>query len=199
MLLTEQTTVPAAALPVAAFRDHMRLGTGFAEDGAEDPMLEAVLRAAIAAVEGRTGKVLLTRGFVWRLHGWSGAERQPLPVAPVATVSELRIVDRLGVVAVVAPEAWRLERDTHRPRLVSLVSGFPQIPLGGEAEVVFEAGFGADWAAVPSDLAQAVFLLAAEYYDSRSAAMFEAGAMPFGVLALLERWRTVRVLGGGAT
>ena len=49
-MLVEQTTAPAAALPVADFRDHLRLGTGFADEGAEDSLLETFLRAAIAAV-----------------------------------------------------------------------------------------------------------------------------------------------------
>ncbi|MFN6951054.1 MAG: hypothetical protein ACK4NE_00460 [Albidovulum sp.] len=45
-------------------------------------------------------------------------------------------------------------------------------------------------------LAGAVLLLAARYHEFRH----EPGAgqtMPFGVTALIERWRTVRVLGGG--
>ncbi|MGB8623245.1 MAG: hypothetical protein WCD16_10540, partial [Paracoccaceae bacterium] len=65
MMLIEQTAVPAAALPVSQFRDHLRLGTGFADDGAQDALLEATLRAAMAALEGRTGKVLLSRPFLW--------------------------------------------------------------------------------------------------------------------------------------
>ena len=33
MMLTEQTAVPAAALPVQALKDHLRLGSGFADAG----------------------------------------------------------------------------------------------------------------------------------------------------------------------
>ena len=43
MLLIEMTPVPDAALPVAAFRDHLRLGSGFADEGAEDALLQALL------------------------------------------------------------------------------------------------------------------------------------------------------------
>ena len=48
---------------------------------------------------------------------------------------------------------------------------------------------------MPADLAQAVLMLAARYHEDRS---FEGSqsAMPFGVSALIERWRSVRVLGG---
>ncbi|MHC0053110.1 head-tail connector protein [Actibacterium sp. D379-3] len=199
MMLIEQTTVPAAALPVSQFRDHLRLGTGFADDGAEDALLEALLRAAMSAIEARTGKVLLTRGFVWSLVAWRDGIRQALPVAPVTQVSELKIIDRQDAAVVVDPAAYRLEKDTHRPRLAAGGAALPVIPLGGSAEIGFEAGFGAEWDAVPADLAQAVLLLGAHYYEHRSEAAFGEGGMPFGVLALLERWRTVRILGGGAT
>lgn len=64
MLLTEQTIVPGAALPVQAFKEHLRLGTGFGDDDVQDALAESYLRAALAAVEGRTGKALLAREFL---------------------------------------------------------------------------------------------------------------------------------------
>jgi hypothetical protein len=39
--------------------------------------------------------------------------------------------------------------------------------------------------------------LAAGYHENRHERSGATG-MPFGVTALIERWRTVRVLGGGA-
>jgi uncharacterized phiE125 gp8 family phage protein len=71
------------------------------------------------------------------------------------------------------------------------------VPAGGGVEVVFDAGFAADWAGVPADLRQAVFLLAAQYHDYRHEGGMSGDAMPFGVMALIERWRNVRVLGAG--
>ncbi|MGR3464306.1 head-tail connector protein, partial [Limimaricola sp.] len=59
MRLIETGAVPEAALPIEGFRAHLRLGTGFAEDGLQDAGLAGFLRAAIAAIEARTGKVLL--------------------------------------------------------------------------------------------------------------------------------------------
>ena len=66
MMLIEETNVPDAVLPVEAFRMHLRLGTGFAQDGLQDPVLRSFLRAAMAAVEARTGKVLIIRRFACR-------------------------------------------------------------------------------------------------------------------------------------
>jgi len=197
MMLIEQTTVPVASLPVAEFKEHMRLGTGFADDGAQDALLEALLRAAIAAVEGRTGKVLLARSFTWSLTAWRDGIKQAIPVAPVGSVSAVKIIDREGFEAVVDASAYVLEKDTHRPHLAAASGCLPQIPLGGRAEVAFEAGFDAAWSGVPEDLAQAVFLLAGHFHQHRSASAPNEASMPFGVQALLERWRTVRILGGG--
>ncbi len=61
---------------------------------------------------------------------------------------------------------------------------------------MFRAGFGAGWADIPADLAQAVLLLAAHYYEYRDEVSLSQGCMPFGVSSLIERYRTVRLLTG---
>lgn len=197
-MLIEQTTVPGAALPVQALKDHLRLGTGFADDGMQDALVESFLRAAVAVIEGRIGKVLIARRFLLSLEDWRSGSEQALPVAPVSAIVSVTLVDAAGGAAVVDPGRYRLVPDTHRPKLAAAGILLPLVPVEGRAEVVFDAGFGADWAAVPADLAQAVMLLAAEYYERRHDAGVRTGGLPFGVVTLIERWRTVRVLGGGA-
>lgn len=197
-MLNEVTAVPGAALPLAQFRDHLRLGTGFADPGAEDVALEAYLRAAMAAIEGRTSKVLMAREFVLVLERWRGEACQPLPVAPVRALGAVRMRARDGAEVLVDPARYRLVADLARPRLQAVGGALVAIPPGGVVEVAFIAGFGPDWADLPVDLAQAVFLLAAQYYELRHEGMGAGGAMPFGVMALIERWRTVRSLGSRA-
>ncbi|WP_026155335.1 hypothetical protein [Paracoccus sp. N5] len=196
MMLVELTAPAIEALPVAGLRDHLRLGTGFdmAVDAAETAALGGFLRAAIATIEARTGKVLLTRQFRLRLEEWRDPAGQPLPLAPVGSVERVEITDAAGVVVPVEG-GWRLVQDTQRPMLLPEGAWLPRVPSGGFVTVTFSAGFGAWWDSVPADLAQAVLMLAARYHEDRS---FEGsqGAMPFGVSALIERWRSVRVLGG---
>ncbi|CAM2987343.1 phage conserved hypothetical protein, phiE125 gp8 family [Paracoccus aminovorans] len=196
MMLVELTAPAIEALPVAGLRDHLRLGTGFdmAVDAAETAALAGFLRAAIATIEARTGKVLLTRQFRLRLEEWRDPEGQPLPLAPVGSVERVEITDAAGVVVPVEG-GWRLVQDTQRPMLLPVGAWLPTVPSGGFVTVTFSAGFGPWWDSVPADLAQAVLMLAARYHEDRS---FEGsqGAMPFGVSALIERWRSVRVLGG---
>jgi len=196
MTLTEETPVPQAALPVEAFKAHLRLGTGFAEAQVQDAVLESFLRAALAAIEARTGKILIWRDFSWRLVRWQSGEGQALPVAPVVSLDAVTLIDRDGVEAPVPLSRLRLEPDDQRPFLRPHGGSLPGIPTGGAVRVRFVAGMAADWGGLPADLAQAVLLLAAHYYEYRHETALSGGCMPFGVTSLIERYKTVRLLAG---
>jgi uncharacterized phiE125 gp8 family phage protein len=196
MMLTEETPVPQAALPVEEMKDHLRMGSGFADDGLQDGLIETCLRASLAAIEGRIGKMLFQRRFLWVLDCWRDDE-QALPVAPVSSLVSVTLVDAVGGEVAVVPAAYRLVKDLHRPRLAGKGGSLPTIPGEGVAKVVFDAGFGAAWTDIPVDLRQAVLLLAGEYYEHRHDDGAQAAGLPFGVVTLIERWRTVRILGGG--
>ncbi|WP_415234340.1 head-tail connector protein [Pseudorhodobacter sp.] len=197
MMLIEQTTVPTLALPVQVLKNHLRLGTGFADDGMQDGLIESYLRAAMAVIEGRIGKVLIARLFKWSLEDWRAGGEQALPVAPVASIEQISLLDRDGNAQTVPAALYRLVQDMHRPRVQAAGFMLPQVPMGGGIEIEFVAGFGPAWVDVPADLAQAVLMLSAEYYERRHEGGLRADAgLPFGVVALIERWRTVRVLGG---
>jgi uncharacterized phiE125 gp8 family phage protein len=107
------------------------------------------------------------------------------------------VVDAGGVAAVLPGEAWRLVQDAQRPVVMALGLAFPVVPVGGELRIRFRAGFGESFAEVPADIQQAVLLLAAHYHEFRQDTGLGAGCMPFGVTALIERFRPVRI-GGGA-
>ncbi len=198
MMLTERTAVPTSALPVDEFRDHLRLGTGFADDFIQDGLLETCLRGAIAAIEARTGKALLIREFNWSVTAWRDLSRHTLPVAPVNHLISLRILDRHGDEAFVDPNRFVLERDAHRPRLASTSLFLPSIPIGGSAEIAFEAGYAEKWQDLPEDLKRAVLLLASTYYENRFEGAESGTAIPYGVSTLIERYRNVRLFGGAA-
>lgn len=197
MTLVEETTPGTEALPVAGLRAHLRLGSGFevAADHAEEAALAGFLRAAITTIEARTGKVLLERVFRLRLDDWRDRLGQPLPLAPVQTVESVVIEDGLGNTDTVDPALYRLVPCNQRPMLAPTGVILPHVPRRGSVTVRFRAGFGTGWDAIPADLAQAVMLLATRYYEDRS---FEgsASAMPFGVSAMIEKWRSVRLMAG---
>jgi uncharacterized phiE125 gp8 family phage protein len=196
MMLTEVTQVPPAALPVEEMKDHLRMGSGFADDGLQDGLIESYLRAALAAIEGRIGKMLFLRQFLWVLECWRDAE-QALPVSPIAGIVSVTLVDAAGGEVIVPGTSYRLVKDLHRPRLAGKGTSLPVIPNEGAVKLVFDAGFGLAWTDIPVDLRQAVLLLAGEYYEHRHDDGAQTAGLPFGVVTLIERWRTVRILGGG--
>ncbi|MEY8828059.1 head-tail connector protein [Sedimentitalea sp. XS_ASV28] len=193
MMLIEETTVPDAALPVAEFRAHLRLGTGFGDESLQDDVLNGFLRAAIAAIEARTGKVLISRDFTWTLTGWRDRAGQVLPVAPVNTINQVLLIDEIDMESELAGDAFRLERDSERPRLRPAGSLLPMIRTGGSVRIAFTAGFAESWGGLPADLGHAVMLLAAHYYEHRNESSLSDGSMPFGVSSLIQRYRVMRI------
>jgi uncharacterized phiE125 gp8 family phage protein len=194
MDLTVLVPPDPAALPVAAFRAQLRLGTGFADSASQDAELAGFLAAAAAVIEARTGKALLIRRLRLTLTAWRWLDAQALPVAPVAAVIGVALRDRAGAETPVDPALWRLRADRHRPQLVATGAMLPPVPPGGQAEITFEAGFGPSWSAVPPELAQAVLLLAAEHYHSRSGLRPD---LPAAVAELIAPWAPVRLTAGG--
>lgn len=199
MMLIEQGTIAPEDLPVAIFRNHLRLGSGFTDDTLQDSVLDGFLRAAMAAVEARTGKALLERAFLWTVTQRGSGAGLDLPVAPVSAIERVSVIDAGGAQVDVAAQSYRLRVDTHAPCIVPLNGEMPGLPQGGVIEIVFLAGFGPEWSDVPEDLAQAVIMLASHYYEFRNDTGLGAGCMPFGVSSLIERHRKVRIgMGGGA-
>ncbi len=198
MMLTEVTSVLSANLPVQALKDHLRLGTGFSDGNMQDGLIESYLRAAMAAIEGRTGKALMQRQFKLVLEDWRDGSEQAMPIAPVVAIVSVTLFDVANTATVLGAATYRLVVDSQRPKLAAVGYLLPMVPTDGRIEIVFDAGFGATWAGLPPDLQQAVFLLAGQYYEQRNEFATAPAGLPFPVQALIERWRTVRVLGGGA-
>ncbi|GAA6207823.1 hypothetical protein NBRC116601_11160 [Cognatishimia sp. WU-CL00825] len=193
MMLMEETQIAAAALPIADLKAHLRLGTGFADEAIQDGVLEGFLRAALAAIEARTGQVLIARDFSWLLTRWRKTAGQVLPVAPVNVVSELRLIDADGAETTVDVAQYWLEPDGLQPVLRPRNACLPTIAKAGQVQLFFNAGFGPAWSDVPVDLQQAVLLLAAHYYEFRHETAFGGGCMPFGVTSLIDRYRPLRI------
>ncbi|SPF80834.1 head-tail connector protein [Pseudoprimorskyibacter insulae] len=193
MMVNEDSQVPLLALPVDALKAHLRMGSGFAEDAVQDEVLASFLRAALAAVEGRTGKVLIERGFTLRLEAWRDGVAEILPLAPVQSVTSVVLLDGDGAASTVADTVYRLVPDAHQPKIAARAGRLPEPVSGGAIEVTFAAGFSTDFSGLPADLQQSVLLLAAHYYEYRDETALGDGCMPFGVTSLLARYRPMRL------
>jgi uncharacterized phiE125 gp8 family phage protein len=197
MILTEVSAPSSEALPVRAFGEHLRLGSGFSDDGSLDAVLELYLRSAMAAIEARIGRALLSRTFTWSLTRWREEASQGLPIGPVQSVDGITLFGADGVGEELDPDCWSLLSDSQRPRIIGRFGRrLPDVPRSGHAEIRFTAGFATSWDGVPSDLRQAVLMLAASFYENRADTGAGAGSLPFGVLVLIEAYRAIRVGGG---
>ena len=197
MILTEVSAPPAAAVPVRAFAEHLRLGSGFADDGSEDAVLELYLRAAMAAIEARLGRALLAREFSWTVTRWREDASQGLPVAPVRSVEAMTLVDADGAETAVDPES--LVGAARQPAAAAgrAVRAQPAAdPAGGPGRdpvhrrVRRGLGGRAGGPAAGGVPAGGAFLR-----EPRRTAR-SAGTMPFGVLVLIEAYRATRIGGG---
>lgn len=192
MFMTEVTQIASEDLPIQAFHDHLRLGTGFTDDDVQNGLLDRLLRGAIHQVENLCGKALIARDFSLTLHAWRDLGRQRLPRAPLLSVVTLTIHDIDDVQNVIAADRYHVERDAHTPSIAARGFTLPAIPVGGHATIVFQAGYGTAWDDVPADLANAVFALAAIQYEDRTA----LGTIPPNVQGMLSRYRQPRLLRG---
>jgi uncharacterized phiE125 gp8 family phage protein len=184
-------------LPVATFKAHLRLGSGFSDDMLQDPVLEGCLRSALAAIESRTGKALMQRRFSVTANAWTPGAEQSLPIAPVTGLHALTTTDTAGSVTPHNISNFSLLRDAHTPKAVSLSGSWPAIAPQGSAKLTFIAGYGTAFQDLPADLAQAVLMLASHYYEARNIAGLSASAMPFGISVLIEPYKALRITAGG--
>lgn len=198
MILTEVGSPTVTEIPIRGLADHLRLASGFADDGSQDPLLENYLRSAMSAIEARLGLALLSRLFICTLTRWRDDYAQRLPIGPVQSVSAVKLLNADGLATDVDPDKWSVMRDARRPRLVGRFGRLlPGIPRDGHVEIQFSAGFSESWESIPADLRQAVYLLAAYYYENRHGSTDDIASMPFGVLMLIDPYRSLR-LGGDA-
>ncbi len=195
MMLVELTSVSSAVLPVAELTDHLRLASGFADDGSQDGQLESCLRAALSAIEARIGKALYQRRFAWQVSQWQSDTSQPLPLAPVESLESVKLVTRSGSETLVGADRYQLRPDTHRPLIEAVGGSLPSPSQGGTIEIEFIAGYSTDWLGVPADLRQAVLIQAAEFYGGQAD---QDTGMPFAVTVLIEPYRALRLRGTGA-
>ena len=182
----------AGAAHIADLADQLRLPAGYAAEAEGTARLARLATSALGLIEARTGRALTERRFLLRLDRWPDGGRILLPVAPAKAVEALAVVDAEGRRTEADPSLLSLDALGSTPAATLCPTRpRPGIPKGGHAEVVLRAGYGPGWDAVPSDLRLAVTLLGAALHDVGLDS--DTMAMPFGVLALTEPYRRVRL------
>lgn len=185
---------PPAALPieVADIKSHLRI-----DHSDDDGLLGLYLNAAIALVDGPTGRIkrcLVTQQ--WR-------QTQPCPNGAGVIWIELPPVTALVAVEYIDSTGTKQSATVGDFELIEQGDGFAIVrPKSGNSwpayntdypnalQVVFSTGY-ADAASVPEPIKSALRLIVGDLYANREASSeWRLRPVPFGVDALLEQYRS---------
>ena len=173
---------------LADAKAHLRL------DGPdENDLVLGLVRAARVSVEAATRLRLVDQTWRVVLDSWPSDGVVALPLAPVRSVSALRIASPGGAPVGHAPALARLDSSGDPPRL----RPDPALPAPGTAiggiEIDLVCGFGAAPESVPEPLRLAIRLLVGRWFAARGDGD-GASARPADVEALLAPFRRPRLV-----
>lgn len=160
----------------------------------EDALATALLTAARALLEAETRRAFVTQSWRLILDRWPEREIR-LPLAPAIRIDGIAVATAAGEEAI---DAALYESDLgHEPPRIVVKRGMrltrPANEVGGIA-IDFTAGYGAA-ADVPEPLRQAMLMLVAHWFETRSPVSFGVGTVeiPLTVAALIAPYRRMRL------
>jgi uncharacterized phiE125 gp8 family phage protein len=160
----------------------------------EDDLVISLIAAARLTIEAASGRMLMTQGWRLVLDSWPASGVLCIPVLPLQGVSAMWVYDVSGTAMTVSPSLYQADTQSE-PGRISFLTGLP-IPgrtLSG-IEIDVTAGYGADSAAVPVALRQAIKTLVARWYERRGDLdQGKEAGLPDVVAALVAPFRRGRL------
>lgn len=190
---------PATLLPVTveALKVHIRL---LGDDGTFDLLLSNLIGAATSVFERQTNRVVMQRQLALHLDRFPSCTSGDgnggliyLPAAPVTAVNSLKYLDPASQWIIM--DAADYHADTaHVPARVASTSAWPSTrTLLGAVMVTFTSGYAAQ-ADVPADIAAAIKMLAAHYFENPEAASaIDLKTVPMAVQTIMDSYFVPRV------
>ncbi len=194
--------VPPASEPVslAEAKAWLRLDTSD-----EDDIVTALISSARAAIEVHTSRLFVTQTWRLTLDDWPtvptgfcsvappGNAMMTLPLAPIASITAIRVYDAGGAPQVMAPASYVL-RGPPEDRWIDFIVAPPspgQTRGGIEVDVIVGVGAPAD---VPQALRQAILMLVARLYENRGDGVEPTPEMTRGAIhSLIAPFRRPRL------
>jgi uncharacterized phiE125 gp8 family phage protein len=160
----------------------------------EDSRIDALIAAARADVENRTGRALITQG--WRIvrDGVPRGGILRLAPAPVQSVAAVTVYGEDGAPCVVPADDYEVDVASAPGRLRLLPGRQWGVRSMNGLEVDISCGYGGPQA-VPAPLKQAILMLVAYWFEVREAAAYGAvgGPVASRTAALLAPYRVTRL------
>ena len=185
------TSAPAQEpVTVSEAKAHLRV------DGeAEDALIASLILTSRLHIESALGLALITQSWRVTYDRWPEAPQIELPLHPLQSVDEVRVIDPAGDATVVSASQYLVDIASQPPRLIRRTAiAVPGQPARG-IEIDFTAGFGDDPDDVPAPIRQALLLLVAHWYEHRDPIEVGAAdtAVPAAVSQLLLPYRIARL------
>lgn len=172
------------------------------DSDADDQLLQRLIRTARQTIEGPDGAGIFLVAQTWKLKLDCLPPEIWIPTGPVLSIDQITYVDDGGATQVLAADGYQWRRGKFEARIKAPYDGtFPTVRKQYDAvQVTFTAGFpGTNDSPptvdmVPDPLRHALLLLVEHYYDNRDTVGFSTiSEMPFGVSAILDRYRVGRL------
>lgn len=160
----------------------------------EDGVLAALIPAARGYLEDFTGSALIAQTWVAQYRAFPSALH--LPRAPLLDVTGITYLDAAGETQTLAADQYRVT-GAGAEGVIEPPPGVNWPATYGTRDAVtvtYRAGWGASAETVPEPARLAVLLLAASFYDNRSAFDFALSGgfveLPIGIRALMAQYRS---------
>lgn len=195
------TTAPAAEpLSTSDAKLHLRV-----DHSTDDAYIDTLVESARLEVERRTGRALIDQTWTMKVPRFPASGYAiEIPRAPLQSVTSVAYVDAAGDsqtwassnYSVDAPDGEYAERGLIVPDY-----GVAYPSTQGhlfDVTVVFVAGYGAAASAVPATLVEAVRLLVAHWYDTRTPVVVGTitANVPQSIASILDNYRLDKVVIG---
>jgi uncharacterized phiE125 gp8 family phage protein len=186
------TEAPAAEpVSLAEAKAHLRV-----DQDEEDALIGQLIVAARIFVERTLGLALITQGWSYFLDDWPRSSCVALPIAPVQSVSAVKLHDSSGGSVTLDAGDYAVDVLSQPSRIV--FKGAPPQVLARDLnafEILLLAGYGNEPDDVPATLRHALVLLVAHWFERREPVVLGAAAqeVPATVAGLLLPYRRVRL------
>ena len=183
-ILVDGPAVEPVSVP--EMRDYLRLDTD-----AEDALVADLIRAARLAVEAASRSILIASRWRLALDAWPPDGLVAVPLWPVLAIERIRVAaSPASPAADLGPELYRLDLSASGQVRIRIDPRALGAAEPGGITIDVRAGYGADAAAIPASLVQAVRVLVARWFENRGDT---AAALPPDVALLVGPHRRPRL------
>ena len=188
------TTAPAVEpITAAELKLHSRVDTD-----ADDARIATLITAARQYVENITGHQAITATYTLSLDGFPIGDTIELPYAPLQSVTSVTYYNASNASTVFSSGSYVVDKpmEAFGRIYVDRSVGWPTTyDRRNSVVIVYKSGYGDTSGSTPERLKQAIYLLAAHWYENREASIIGVSVndLPYGVKSLIQN---LKIRGG---